>query len=154
MELKYTKMQSDMEKLKITDLSIGDWVQDKNGKYAQILGIENWSDGYMLNIRINGVDVGVVSALSAHPIPLTQEIMKANGFECVEVGDKGAATPKQHYMRYEKWRGETQWGYRELFYDRMTKMWRFGGMNEYRFNSVHKLQHAIRFSGWDKDIIL
>jgi hypothetical protein len=59
-----------------------------------------------------------------------------------------------NYMRYEKWRGETQWGYRELFYDRMTKMWRFGGMNEYRFNSVHKLQHAIRFSGWNKDITL
>lgn len=42
----------------IRDLSIGDWAQDANGKYAQILGIEDWSDGYMLNIRINKVNVG------------------------------------------------------------------------------------------------
>lgn len=34
-----------MDKLKITDLSVGDWVSDKHGNCAKILGIENWSDG-------------------------------------------------------------------------------------------------------------
>jgi hypothetical protein len=143
-----------MSNIRIENLSVGDWVQDKIGSIAQIIGIENWSDGYALNVRIKGVDVGCVSANAIEPIPLTQEILKKNGFECIEVGDKGPATQKQNYMRYEHWRGETTWGRRDLFYDRMTKKWRFGGMNEYRFDEVHKLQHAIRFSGWDKEIEL
>lgn len=70
-----------MNRIRIEDLSIGDWVQDANGKYAQILGIENWSDGYVLNVRINGVNVGCVPASSAHPIPITPEILEKNGFE-------------------------------------------------------------------------
>lgn len=143
-----------MNKIRIEDLSVGDWVQDKKGSIAQIIGIENWSDGYVLNVRINGIDVGCVSANAIEPIPLTPEILEKNGFKCIEIGDKGPATPKQNYMRYEHWRGETVWGRRDLFYDRMTKRWRFGGMNEYGFDSVHKLQHAIRFSGWDKEIEL
>ena len=65
----------------IRDLSIGDWVQDANGKYAQILGIEDWSDGYMLNVRINGVNVGCVSASAALPIPITPEILEKNGWK-------------------------------------------------------------------------
>lgn len=136
-----------IDKLQVKDLSVGDWVRKADTK-------ENYQVAEILKdevIRLEG-NRHLQHIENLEPIPLTQEIMKANDFECIEVGDKGASTPKQHYMRYEKWRGETQWGYRELFYDRITKMWRFSGMNEYRFNYVHKLQHAIRFSGWNKEI--
>lgn len=134
-------------KLQASDLSVGDWVRKSDTKDNYRV-VEILKDGV---IRIED-NRHLQHIENLEPIPLTQEIMKANGFKCIEVGDKGAATPKQHYMRYEKWRGETQWGYRELFYDRVRQRWRFHGMNEYPFNAVHQLQHAIRFSGWDKDI--
>lgn len=134
-------------KLHISDLSIGDWIRKSDTKdsykVAEILKGEI--------VRLEGNN-HLQHVDNLEPIPLTQEIMEANGFECIAIGDKGASTPKQNYMRYEKWRGETQWGYRELFYDRMTHKWRFHGINEYPFDSIHKLQHAIRFSGWDKNI--
>lgn len=136
-------------KLNIKDLSVGDWVKlkttDEYYRIEEILrdGIIRLEDNRHLQ-SIENID----------PVILTLDIMRANYFECVAVGDSGASTPKQNYMRYEKWRGETQWGTRELFYDRMTHMWQFEGMNGYRFNEVHKLQHAIRFSGWDKEIEL
>lgn len=135
--------------MKIEELSVGDWVE-----------LKTTGDKYQIEEILKGGIVRLVdnrhlqSIENLNPIILTQEIMKANNFECIEVGDKGPSTPKQNYMRYEHWRGETTWGRRDLFYDRMTKKWRFGGMNEYRFDSVHKLQHAIRFSGWDKEIEL
>lgn len=135
--------------LLIEELCIGDWVKLKTTE--EEYRIEEILRGGVVRLEGNR---HLQSVDNIEPITLSTDIMRANGFECIEVGDKGAATPKQHYMRYEKWRGETQWGYRELFYDRMTQMWRFGGMNEYRFKEVHKLQHAIRFSGWNKIIEL
>lgn len=138
-----------MSNIRIEDFSVGDWVE-----------LKTTGDKYQIEEILKGGIVRLVdnrhlqSIENLNPIILTQEIMKANNFECIEVGDKGPSTPKQNYMRYEHWRGETMWGRRDLFYDRMTKKWRFGGMNEYRFDEVHKLQHAIRFSGWDKEIQL
>lgn len=138
-----------MSNIRIEDFSVGDWVE-----------LKTTGDKYQIEEILKGGIVRLVdnrhlqSIENLNPIILTQEIMKANNFECIEVGDKGPSTPKQNYMRYEHWRGETTWGRRDLFYDRMTKKWRFGGMNEYRFDEVHKLQHAIRFSGWDKEIQL
>lgn len=134
-------------KLQASDLSVGDWVRKADTKdvfqVAEIL-----TNGV---IRLEG-NRHLQHIENLEPIPLTHDILMANGFECIAVGDKGVSTPKQHYMRYEKWRGETQWGYRELFFDRLTQKWRFNGMNEYPFKTVHQLQHAIRFSEWDKDI--
>lgn len=140
--------------LNISDLAVGDWVLDGNNNPSQILAIENWSDGYVLNVRIKEVGIGVVAITRVRPIPITPEILKNNGFRCIAVGDNGPSTPRQNHMRYEKWRVETTWGYRVLFFDRMTKRYRFGGMNEYTFTEVHKLQHALRFSNFEKEIVL
>lgn len=142
------------EMLKISDLAVGDWVLDGNNNPAQILAIENWSDGYVLNVQIKDVGIGVVAITRVRPIAITPEILENNGFRCIAVGDNGPSTPRQNYMRYEKWRVETLWGYRDLFFDRMTKRYRFSGMNEYTFTEVHKLQHALRFSNFEKEIIL
>ena len=69
-----------MATLKISDLSVGDWVRDKNGIYAKVIGVENWSNGYFLNIELHGVNVGLTPLASAHPIPITAEILEKNGF--------------------------------------------------------------------------
>lgn len=75
----------------IRDLSIGDWVLDGNDNPAQILAIENWSDGYVLNVRIKDIGIGVVVITRVRPIPITQEILEKNGFV-----DNGKG---QHYLK-------------------------------------------------------
>lgn len=75
----------------IRDLSVGDWVLDGNNNPSQILAIENWSDGYVLNVRIKDVGIGVVVITRVRPIPITQEILEKNGFV-----DNGKG---QHYLK-------------------------------------------------------
>ena len=139
-----------MEEIKISDLSVGDWVRVINQFDAQIDGYHSESGSLSLKTRQgNKVHYRLEDI---HPIPLTPKILKKNGWECIAVGDNGPATPKEHYNRYEKWRCESKWGYRDLFFDRMTKNWRLSGMNCTTFTTVHKLQHALRFSGFEKEI--
>lgn len=141
-----------MSKIRVEELSIGDWVQDKNGKYAQILGIENWSDGYVLNVRINGVDVGCVSASSAHPIPITPEILETNGwrndgmYAILRIDEHLHLEYYYHEYRLRKWYcGIDEWA-------------NHAKVNDITFQahcySVHQLQHALRFAGVDKEITL
>lgn len=130
-----------MTEIKIGDLSVGDWLQDKNGKYAQILGIENWSDGYVLNVRINGVDIGCVPLLAAHPIPLTPKILEKNGFE--ELKDKSWVGHNHHCHIQQHGSSWTLLANKRGFYRTI------------RFESlvfVHELQHALRLAGVEKEI--
>lgn len=134
-----------MAEIKISDLSIGDWVQDKNGKYAQILGIENWSDGYVLNVRINGVDIGCVPSLAAHPIPLTPEILEKNGLEYEDDGNDAVI-----FLCCD------------MFWARLCvgdTFWQVGIHSEDRLDAVvcdvkhtHQLQHALRLAGVGKEL--
>ena len=79
------------EKISVSDLSIGDWVLDGNDNPAQILAIENWSDGHVLNVRIKDIGIGEVLITRVRPIPITQEILEKNGFV-----DNGKG---QHYLK-------------------------------------------------------
>ncbi len=145
-----------MAEIKISELSIGDWVE-MGGKNFQIYHLTLAGDVYGYR-RTNDSDTGEEyydgEIGDVYPIPLTPEILKKSGWECIAVGDNGPATPKEHYNRYEKWRCETKWGYRDLFFDRMTKRWRLSGMNCTTFTELHKLQHALRISGFEKEIEL
>lgn len=138
-----------MNKIRIEDLSVGDWVQDKKGSIAQIIGIENWSDGYVLNVRINGIDVGCVSANAIEPIPLTQEILEKNGCE-----------------QLEEWNNPTRLSYAADDYYAIGWMgkntWKIGILNDnidnsviiYKARYVHQLQHALRLANNKREIIL
>lgn len=138
-----------MDKIKIEDLSIGDWVQDKNGTYAQILGIENWSDGYVLNVRINGVDVGCVPASSAHPIPITPEILEKNGWKL----------SKSNWFEFEDgewkiniWIGKSKCNI-EISQKREIYASTYADIQVIKSN-INTLQHALRLAGVDKEITL
>ena len=134
--------------MRIEELSIGDWVQDKNGKYAQILGIENWSDGYVLNVRINGVDVGCVSASSAHPIPLTPGILEKNGLMRVsEEEDYEAYCCNDFLIRRSKF-SCTDWWQVDVHYKQYVA--HLSGYIQY----IHQLQHLLTINECDKKIEL
>lgn len=143
--------------MKIEELSIGNWVLSKLVQYTegdtgvtppmQIVRIDKGSESVLLSAD-NGFKLSChVSDLI--PIPITPEILKVNEWVCVEVGDRGPATPKSNFMRFEKWVCRTQWATRFLFFDRMTKRWRFDGMNAYTFSDIHHLQNAMTLSNFD-----
>lgn len=136
-----------MATLKISDLSVGDWVQDKNGIYAKVLGIENWSDGYFLNIELHGVNVVVTPLASVHPVPITAEILEKIGFE---------STTKPNVFTLTH-------GKLQLYVSKELDGWTMSFVNfmerlcilqVIRKSYIHDLQHALRLAGVDKEINL
>lgn len=130
--------------MNIKELSVGDWVQDRKGTVAQIIGIELWSDAYKVNVRINGVDVGLVSASICYPIPLTPEILEKNGF--VKNGE------------YDEWNiGTWETPYLlgvSLERPAITIKWKGSSIFLDQAQHVHQLQHALRLAGIEKEIEL
>ena len=126
--------------MRIEELSVGDWVQDKKGTKAQILGIENWSDGYELNVRLKGVDVGNTPATSAHPIPLTPEILEMNGWRNDKADRNFFATDEVYIYNHEGvWRLRPKSPELLIVVD---------------IKHVHQLQRALRLLGVEKEIEL
>lgn len=137
-----------MAQLKISTLSVGDWVQDKEGTPAKILGIEQWSGEYYLNVEVNGADVGNVIAKGALPIPITPEILEKNGFKDVSGG----------LFRYEReWRDDK---IAVMLCSFDEELWfvdfDFRGGRCVRTNIpifyINQLQHILSLAGVDKEI--
>ena len=138
-----------MSNIRIEELSIGDWVRDSNGIIAKVRGIENWDDGYILNVQTVSGSVCALSATGALPIPLTPEILEKNGF--VQESEVG-------YERFE-WRengsvaitlNRDSFSKSETFVLTTFKI----GINGWllRIEHVHELQHAMRLAGIEKEI--
>lgn len=130
-----------MKPLKITDLSVGDWVQGRTGTKAKILGIENWSDGYALNVRISEKDIGNVSLASAFCVPITPQILEQNGFKANEHSDK--------IYEYNEHNCLVQY-----FFVNNKLCIRNNNAIDVEIHSVHQLQHALRLAGVNKEIKL
>lgn len=150
-----------MATLKISDLSVGDWIQDKNGIYAKVLGIENWSNGYSLNIELHGVNVGVTPLTSAHPIPITAEMLEKNGF--IRCSDEFSiyeyTTLLGKILRTTQVHLTTPQSINVFLHDTTIER----GYYHREKTSVHilrdevyvhDLQHALRLAGLDKEINL
>lgn len=135
------------QRITISDLSVGDWVSDKSGNCAKILGIENWSDGYMINIQRCGINVGVVPFVSAHPIPLTPEILDKNGFVKRETYIWN--NPKVRCTAYRFGRK-----YLDIRVTYRARDYRPTRINIENMLYVHELQHALRMAGVEKEIEL
>lgn len=145
-----------MEEIKISDLSVGDWIAtefaqlaiegndiatafvEKAKKPIQIVSV--LGDEQLVFGRIEELDgFTTVYLKSEHiePIPLTPEILEKNGFvkEEDEDGNK----------RYSLIEGGTKF---TLGYARSVFQWTFPIDVRY----VHKLQHLLRFCGVGKEI--
>ena len=123
------------------DLMIGDWVFINHCSnrlepcYGQVTGIDK-----------NGEDVyttdGMVDISLIEPIPLTEEILKANGFE-EHVGEKGAygVTTAPYFKRDDS---------PEVFCDGHPFAVWFDEPVDIKY--VHQLQHVLRLYGAEKEI--
>ena len=126
--------------MKVTDLMIGDWVQNETGTIV----------GRVVNLDVYGARVQfagyTIDADYVYPVQLTPEIVEKNGFRgdvysCVlkfeACGDEFLFKIR-HYLEPD---GHTDY----TFYG-------FGG--EYNIHYVHELQHAMKLCGLNNEINL
>ena len=133
-----------MATLKISDLSVGDWVQDENGNYVKIAGIwQGHNFDYQVDLHRDGV-IGTVVPCNIHSIPITPEILEANGF--VKNGE------------YDEWNiGTWETPYLlgvSLERPAITIKWNGSSIFIDQAKYVHQLQHALRLAGVDKEIVM
>lgn len=137
-----------MATLKISDLSVGDWVQDNYDNYVKVAGI--WLDGnlnYQVDFRRDGV-IGTCLSCNIHPIPITAEILEKNGFV------------KKNYDNGKMW----DWWCDNVLVRKYADedIYRFiVALNSMHYTTTmvvgkhtHQLQHALRLAGVDKEINL
>ncbi len=139
-----------MATLKISDLSVGDWVECE-GKIYQLTSISNdgeveleFDDEY--NYRCRGAGIEDIK-----PIPITAEILEKNGLYRHEYD---ADNPKRivlsnHHIMARTY-DDAEW-WRVLIYDEeIPSKELFNGI----VYSVRQLQHALRLAGVGKEINL
>ena len=147
-----------MALLKISDLSVGDWVM-VNGRPRKISVLaEVWNGsnevlvGYVVHVNSNGYNLVFYKPIEhVKPVPITAEILEKNGFTRGQRGDFF------HYHRLDK--------NRTLYIHASTNGWRVEVTYDaagilrtthlmHDMNGVHDLQHALRLAGVDKEINL
>ena len=138
-----------MATLKISELSVGDWVRWKVYDKTYDVQVTGVTDR-----RIYGLHDGIEYSMlltQIYPIPITVEILEKNGFA------RGSRGGFYHYLLLDKnrtlyihastngWRGE-------ITYDAAGILRTTHLMPD--MNSVHDIQHALRLAGLDKEINL
>lgn len=124
--------------MKANELMIGDWVKQKHsGLLLKVCAIE---PPY---VRAEG-EGGQFHEDTIEPIPLTENILKANGFE-EHVGEKGAygVTTAPYFKRDDS---------PEVFCDgHPFAVWFDEPVD---IKHVHQLQHVLRLYGAEKELIV
>lgn len=127
-----------MEKIKITDLSVGDWV-DVQGDKRQVYSINHFDIWLQSGGTLEQYGLDDVC-----PIPITPEILEANGF--VKNGE------------YNEWNiGTWQTPYLlgvSLERPAITIKWNGSSIFIDQAKYVHQLQNALRLAGVDKEIVM
>ena len=135
-----------MATLKISDISVGDWVYyDKGDTPYSIRSIDRTcrQDCVVLNDSVfpEGV-IGFVEDL--RPIPITAEVLEKNGFE-------------RSTSQFIVYHSDKVW----ISYDKPSETWSVTMyINDFTSNlhanilHIHQFQHALRLAGVDKEINL
>ena len=134
-----------MATLKISDLSVGDWVRcgDEN---KQIKCIDLQNNNYFVHFSDPDTnDYDYAHILDIEPIPITAEILEKNGF--------------RKNGEYNEW-NIGKWDERPFIgvsIDRQSMRVKYFGNDIFIENKVvcvHQLQHALRLAGVEKEINL
>ena len=151
--------------MKVTELMIGDWVS-YNGKPVLVEAL-NKSNGYaiekdMISIKLTEDTCLGIDADRLEPIPLTNEILKSNGFKRLLNAD-GMETDHDTYLTYHL----DEHSYLDYYgFEHRFRRWYHGvdewdnhrDSHEITFEChpfyVHELQHALKMIYFDKEIQL
>ena len=140
-----------MAALKISDLSVGDWVGVRCGTEINAFKVEE--------IRFNNIIHKYVALLNnktyglptteLHPIPITAEILEKNGWKL----------SKSNWFEFEDgewkiniWIGKSKCNI-EISQKREIYAYTYADIQVVKSN-INTLQHALRFAGIDKEINL
>lgn len=125
-----------MAALKISDLSVGDWVRYRDREW-QVCSIYQFTG----EVGLFRKDSQICESIEdIDPIPITPEILETNRWE---------RNDEDEYMEY--------------YGDPTSNIAHTKGTFHYRVNSpevsvvcyfVHQLQHALRLAGVDKEIVM
>ena len=133
-----------MATLKISDLSVGDWVEFK-GELCKVLDCGTtivtprtleFKPRLTLSAKYDIYDC--VDVDKVNPIPITAEILEKNGFEEI-CGMRYNSDTLMEFEQYE---------------DGWCRTINCGEYSVYFIKYVHQFQHALRLAGIDKDINL
>lgn len=152
-----------MNKLKIYDIAVGDWVS-WNEKTYRVCLIDGISLTVELAEELGGTIEVAIDELSG--IPLTAEILERNGFRRSVDYSGNNRTP--YIFRRGKKKGPFDKVTVNLFHPTDKRLFRRGVYHELVYESpmfaghwnfayvkyVHQLQHAIRLAGIEKEIEL
>lgn len=138
-----------MATLKISDLSVGDWVRWKVYDKTYNICISQITD-----ILVRGVHEGIeygMKMTQLFPIPITAEILEKNGlFRHERDADNPELIVLSNHFIMARTYTDVDW-WRVLIYDEeLPSKELFNGI----IYSVHQLQHALRLAGVDKEINL
>lgn len=138
-----------MATLKISDLSVGDWVK-ASGVAKRVHNIEFQNGEYFVHFSdpdINSEDY--LHAPFIKPIPITAEILEKNGWKL----------SKSNWFEFEDgewkiniWIGKSKCNI-EISQKREIYMSTYADIQVVKSN-INTLQHALRFAGVDKEINL
>ena len=138
--------------LKISDLSVGDWVRVEE-ECSTISSIYHNGAAYADEVALtrNGICTGVKLVSELHPIPITAEILEKNGLfrHAVDAYNPKRVVLSNYFMLARSYTDADWW--RVLIYDEeIPSEELFNGRVYY----VHQLQHALRLAGVDKEIVM
>ena len=139
-----------METLKISELSVGDWVRWKVYDKTYDICISQITDILVRGVH-DGIEYGM-KITQLYPIPITAEILEKNGWS----SDGMYATLRIDEHRHLEY----------YFHEHRLRKY-YCGVDEWQNHakvnvitfavhcySVHQLQHALRLAGVDKEINL
>lgn len=142
-----------MATLKISNLSVGDWVRFK-GEYRTISSIYHNGVAYVDEVALirNGICTGVEFVSELRPIPITAEILEKNGWS----NDGMYATLRiDEHLHLEYYYHEHRL---RKYFCGVDEWQNHAKVNDITFTahcySVHQLQHALRLAGVEKEITL
>lgn len=137
-----------MAEIKISDLSIGDWVEWKVYEKPYVMHITQITDTIIRGVH-DGIEYGMLLK-QINPIPLTPEILEKNGFV------RGEYSEIREYNEWEigEW-DNLPYVSVKLDIDRQVIRVTNRGRDMFIADKevyVHQLQHALRLAGVEKEI--
>lgn len=136
-----------MATLKISDLSVGDWIEVDHEDYGWQPAKINVCGDLGIGVYFKDIDPEEeydCTLSQARPIPVTPEILEANGFvKNGEYDEWNIGTWKTPYLlgvSLERPAVTIKWNGSSIFIDQAK--------------NVHQLQHALRLAGVNKEVVM
>lgn len=137
-----------MATLKISDLSVGDWVEYEGLHYPiTFVGYGEGGDGSLVNLIRPDLSCFTCKICDIYPIPITVEMLEKNGFESTTKPNVFTLT----HGKLQLYVSNEFDGWTMSFVNFMERLCILQVIKK---SYIHELQHTLRLAGVDKEINL